>query len=621
MSWQKRRAVGLRSLWILLVMLAFGVGCSKGCGRSDSGEAGASASASAAAKPPPLSIDRLTPPPAALVYGGVDNVSDLAASMKSFAGAALPAGFGEAELMQLLKQGLALQNAGGIESGGPVRFALFDPKQHSGSSLFVVKIKSKDQFVASLPPGHQASDAGAEFAYPGGGATRYVNFLSGSAVVTEDASVFGKYREFIEQLAEAPLPAKVALVASVQNSMKLYGAEVEANLAQVKQQMQAMQQLSSTGGPGAGAQQAAQAAAIMDWMVGAARELDRVVVTGAVAQPGAQVAIRLQPKPGTELEKTFGLFGSTEFKLLESVPADSPLLLAFGMDPDRAGDLSSRIVRWSLSLGLGGLDLPQQFVDATQEYWKATTGESVFFVHKAPSGDGVTWSALYGLRDGEKAHSAYRTMMAMYQDPEVKKLFKSLGMKVETKPDAYRIGDVSVDMFSLDMGPNTLGALGAAGPLRALLDNLTHTHVSMNGKLGIVAYGAEAKTTLEGLLSGNIKGGAHQTLGVVQALKAAPKGCFMLLYLRPAQLAQSASLGGQNPFAAAAAALPPTTSGIALTASASDRSMVIALDVPGDQVAPLMQLTGLLAQGLLRPGLGAAPGALPGRPPTGLGTL
>jgi len=483
-----------------------------------------------------------------------------------------------------LQQVFKLSSPDALDLAKPARFVLVDPKKYPKPIALVLATKGKDKLVATLPADKKANDQGNAFSWKGQNEElTFLNFVDDFAVLSPNKDVFPSHKDFIAQLIKSKLPSPVALVGSVKNAVGLYGTELEAGIAalkiQMKQGAEAQAKAGGKAGPMTSPAQLAGVAAMMDWFSVTAKELDKVVMMGSLPADGASLSFYLHPKKGTELEKTFGMLGK--------LPADTALFFAMSVDPDSTNELIKKLVSWSLTIGLGGQEgVPQKYLDAMTEYWKATTGEMVFAAHKDLGGKGTSLTALMGLRDAAKARASMKTLSEMYKEKTLVDTYKQMGMQLEFKEEAYKVGDVPVSTMQVKAG-KIMASLGPFGPM---LEDLMTTHTAHANDLGVVAYGKSGKTTIEAFLGGKVPGGLDQAPGVVRALKNAAPGTFMLAYAEPVEVVKGIDLGGKNPLAPKLTDIPPSKTGIALSVGAQGGVVTVTLDVPTEQAKGVAQL-------------------------------
>jgi hypothetical protein len=210
----------------------------------------------------------------------------------------------------------------------------------------------------------------------------------------------------------------------------------------------------------------------------------------------------------------------------------------------------------------------------------------LFAAHKDLAGKGTSLTALMGMRDAAKAHASMKILSEMYKEQTLVDTYKQMGMQLEFKEEAYKVGDVPVSTMQVKAG-KLMAQLGPFGPM---LEDLMTTHTAHGKELGVVAYGKAGKTAIEAFLGGKVQGGLDQAPGVQRALKNAAPGTFMLAYAQPVELVKGIDLGGKNPLAPKLADLPPSAMGIAVSAGAQGGVVTVTLDVPTEQAKGVAQL-------------------------------
>jgi hypothetical protein len=332
--------------------------------------------------------------------------------------------------------------------------------------------------------------------------------------------------------------------------------------------------------------------AMLDWFGTTVKELDKVVLETKLVADGGLFTLQLHPKKGSEVEKTFKMLGKRPLKLLGKLPADSVAFFGGSIDPDAASDLTQRLVTWSLTMGLGGAEMPEKYIKGMSDYWKATTGEFVLAAHPAVAGKGLALTGLMGLRDADKAQEMMKLLAEMYKEPTITAAYKELGMTMSFKPDAYKVGDVSVATMQMTM---TKG-MAELGPLGPMIQDLLHTHTGMGKDLGYIAYGKDGKATLEALINGKLAGGLDKAPATVRALKHGAPGAFFFMCGSPVDIAKGIDLGGQNPLAAKLADAPASKTMLCTSAGQQDGVIYLTTDAPVEQAKSIAQLVQLLDQ-------------------------
>jgi len=231
----------------------------------------------------------------------------------------------------------------------------------------------------------------------------------------------------------------------------------------------------------------------------------------------------------------------------------------------------------------------------------------VLAAHKALEGEGMSLTGLMGLRDADKARASMKLIAEMYKEKTVLDTYKKMGMTIDYKDEAYKIGDVPVATQQVKFDK----PLAQLGPMAPMLADLMYTHTAMAKDLGYIAYGKDAKGGLEAFMGGKVQGGLDKAPGVVRAMKNAAVGTFFLFYAEPIDLAKAVHLGGQNPLQKQLAGVPESTTGLCISGGAKDGVVDVTFDVPTAEAKSVMQFVMMMQ--------GAAMGMAPGGPPGAMG--
>jgi hypothetical protein len=523
-------------------------------------------------------LQNLAAPEGVLVFGGADNLTALTTKLAAMAG---PAGQGMSS--KAIAQGLSarykLKDPGVLLFDKPARVAVIDPKTYKEAGVLMVSTTGKDKLIAALPD-KKDNDQGNAISFTSAGArATYLNFLDDYAVFTNDAAIFGKNKAFLVKLAGAKLGNDVMVVVSAKNAAKIYKTEIAAAAADAKKN------LGGAGMPMGGA----GLTKMIEWFTSVTNDLDKVVITAAPISDGATMNIDVYPKKETPLDKSFKLLGERKLALLEKMPANAPAVFAMSVDPDNADELTRSLTAWSLQLSMGE-ELDPKYADATNDYWKATTGDVAFVAHMVPGAEGLRFSALTGIRNAELARKSQATLRGMYKEEKLKKMYDDMGMKLDFKLDAYKVGDVPVSIVKAELTEAKAGSnvnlKAALGGTSDLLSNMMNSHIAIGEAMSFMVYGTDAKPTVQAWLGGKVAGGFDKSPALARVMKNAAKGMFMLAYGSPTELMRAfnpkiPSFGPKG-----------NGGGIALTAGATDGVVHIVLDLPSDQASAVM--TGMM---------------------------
>ncbi len=159
---------------------------------------------------------------------------------------------------------------------------------------------------------------------------------------------------------------------------------------------------------------------------------------------------------------------------------------------------------------------------------------------------------------------------------------KKMGMEVEVKPDAYKIGNVSVTVQETKFDPKTGGA--QAAKMAAMLGPMMTSHYAVTDDVAIVAMGKDAKSAMEAWLSGKVEGGLDQSKAIAKAKAHAADNAFVLAW---------GSVGGVMsllPLPAKPQIATNGDSGLSLSLGQKDGAMRLVIDVPADQIQEIFAL-------------------------------
>ena len=529
-------------------------------------------------------IGELEAPSSVIAWGGADSVEKLAGGLQALAQQVSPLVPPVLETLNgELRRRLALTKLDGIDWKRPARLAVFDPKGMPKATLaLVLPLSNKDVLLASLPPVKKENDEGNAITYKDDlGRVVCLNFIDDSVAVTWDKKQLPSNMEFFVGLAKSTVPREQAFFLSAENVSTLYAKEIDEMIAQAKQQV-------TTGAMAVTPMQGEVSSRVLTWMVDTFKDLDRVEVTPHLPEDGAVVSIRLHPKAGSELSRSFQAIRPRPHTLLSKLPADAVMFASFSTDPDATDSLTTRFIEWAMTINFGG-KVPEGYGQAMREYFQATGGEMVVGAHKPVGGaaEGLALTTLLSVRDEQKLRDAMRKSKAVFKDKDVIEASKKLGTVVEYRENAYKVGPVPVDVVEVkyEKGKSPFAQLG---PFGEALTDLTSSHVGTSKDLSVIAYGKDGRKALEAFLNAGVQGGLDKAAGPSRAFRLAAKDPVGLFYISPVEMAKRASLDGKNPLAEGLKDLASTT-GAALSFSAHDGVMEILLDIPVEQARNVMQ--------------------------------
>jgi hypothetical protein len=536
---------------------------------------------------PSGALGKLEAPESVMVYGGIDSPEKLAGHASE-----LIFGSDARGAMQLQGAVGALAIRYGLSDGTAldpkksVRFAVVDPKAHKEPIVVAVGISGRDAFIKTLPAKAVKDDGGNAYGYTTGASTPvFVNFVDDWAVFSNTKEIFPQHKAFMVKLIGATVDSDAAVVVDVAHLSKAYATDFEAALARAKTELESNASAIPIGSPsGVGK--------ILDWAATVAKDLDRVLVSTSASAEGGKLSLAFSPKAGTDLAKTFQALGPRKLDaMLAKLPADAPLALVASFDTSTTSDLMRTIAAWSLQLSLGQGAAAADYSKAMNDYWQAASGDTALAAHAF---DGkLRLSLLTGVKDAEAMKKALVAMRAMYGEEGVKKLYEKMGIKLEHKAGAYKVGDVSVDTVTATLlepkptSPNApkdkpqVDLKRAMGAGAGIFAELMSHHTAIGKDTAFMVYGAESKKTMEAWLGNTIGGGLDREPGIQRAVKNAAPGLFFLLYGAPLAVAGALEKG---------TTVGPVKEGIAISAGGDGGMLHLVIDVPGGQAKDLVRM-------------------------------
>ena len=531
-------------------------------------------------------LEGLKAPADVLAYGGTGPVDTTLGQFGALATqAGLPMPDPRAQIGLALKAELGLKDEKVIDLKRGVRFAVLNPKQFQAAPLALIfGITSKDAFVAALPDGKKADDEGNTYSFlkfPGSTEASYVNFTSDWVIVTHAPTLFPHYREFLELLAFSEVSDAGGAVVAIRNLTTIYGADLDAGVADFKKSMRANMAMI----PGA-AQQTWLVDALGDAVTQSARDLDTLRVTFDTLPDGLRLQVGFHPKVASELAKSFGeLKGTGTGALLARMPADAPFFAWANLPTERLHAFGDKIA--GMTVGAMLKDDPAKSTEYTQAMKDAVgsfSGEFVVAAHGPVGGDGLALTGLFGILDVAKARAAQTKLTGVYKEPGAMAYYQRVGLNVDMKPAAYAVGDTPVAVITTSAGDSNPQLKAMSAGLAELLTQ----HIALSKDLGVMAYGSDARKTVEAVLGGTLPGGLDKAAGPVRALKQAAHNPLMVVYVSPVDVARRVRMNGLNPMAALLKDIS-ATSGIALSVGTDGGALEVVLDVPVEQVQKLNQ--------------------------------
>lgn len=461
-----------------------------------------------------------------------------------------------------------------------IYFAVLNPKVYAPAPAVVIApITSKDAVMKALPTtGQKTDDAGnavSYLKYEGAKSPVFVNFVEGYAVFTRAPEAFPKNKAFIEALSKLKVAGQGTAYLAIDHAMAAFGAEFDAGMTEVRKAMEMAGQAS----PG-GAGQVESLQKMMDWMGRSARELAAARITALTTTDGLKLDLWLEPKKGSPTAGYFeALAGTGATDLVGKLPANAPVLMHFSADQTKFVSMAQAMTKAFVVDPVFGGDAAKGagYMAAMEKYLTNIGGEMA--LAGLIGANGLDLGMIFTVKDAKAVREAQLEMAAIYQVPEAAAYYEKLGVKVDFKPEVYKVGDVSVAQINTEL----VNMPPEAAQMAGLFSELMNQYIAVGDKLGVLAYGANAKATIEGFLNGTTKGGLDQTAGVKRALANSAANRSMLAYVNVIELVKAVKLGGMNPLAPALKDITAET-GIALSVGSTDGNLEIVIDVPVETV-------------------------------------
>ena len=506
-------------------------------------------------------------PAAVLAYGGLNNAMATAQALSGLAKQVMPEAPPLDQMLgPVVQQEFKLKDAKVLDLTKPVRFAIFDQKQFGRApEALMVGITTPEAFAAALPATQKKDDQGNAYSYlkyEGARQPVFVNFTDGFVVIT-------RHKAFFSALAGVVLPEQGAVHVEMEHVMALRGDLFTRNLADMRAAMAQAGEATQMGG------QMDSAKRMIDWIEGAAKEVQQASLILALRPDGLKLDMRMQPKAGSALSKAIGAFkGTGRSGLLAKLPATAPVFAVFDFDTTQANALEAFNKAFVIEPVFGGdAAKAKVYLDAMSNYMKGMDGQMV--MGAMPSPTGMQMTSVFGVKDAKALRAAQQTMVGMYTDPVASAYYAKMGIKMQMEPAAYTVAGVPVDIVRTTMTnlpPEAAGMMGFVGDFMV-------QHIAIGDDLGVMGYGEAGKAQVEAQLNKKAPGGLEAQASVKRAIKEAAPGFAMLAWVNPIALAKSVKLGGMNPLAGMLADIN-STSGLAISAGISNGGVQLMLDVP-----------------------------------------
>lgn len=515
-------------------------------------------------------VEKLTAPAGVIAFGGA---KDLQAATKNLGGV-----FDPAMITEQVKGALALSK---LELNKPLRFMLADPKKNPEGALVVgLELGGKSGGEAVLPKEKKADDEGNAYSYKdAGGKKIFVNFVEPYTVFTRTKDAFGKNKEFFTKLLGAEVKGGATVIVSVVNAQTVFKEEMD----------QAFDQMGK--GPGAPGLGAGQLESMMGGVRDALKEVDTVAITIDPVDGGSTATLVATPKANSELQKSLAGMKAQPLSFLAKLPPKTTGAAVFAMKPEMGG-LAEKIFSWSMRASLG-IDDPK-LVEASKEYWKASSGEMAYAFTEIPDTEGSKITMIAGITDQEAAQKYQDTLMSMYDDKAFNDRMGEMGMSYKVKRNAYEVAGAKATVVEMKID-------GKKNPAAAVLGGMKEQHTIIGKDLQVSAFGEDAKKIITAWLDGKVPGGFDKAPPIVRAMKNKAPGTFFIAWGDPAAIMASVMAAAQPEGAKGAApkAPPPTADGMALSLGAADGKLHVVFDLPTSTLEVLAAGAG---PGMMGPG-------------------
>jgi hypothetical protein len=511
-------------------------------------------------------MEKLPAPAGVIAFGGTESAE---AGMKALAAILGRAGamMSPAVAAGGLQQALGLQ-ADVVDLAKPMRIAIIDPKSFPEPRLLAFSMKAgREAFVKALPADHKKDDGGNAYSYSNRGKTNYVSFIDEFAIVTGHKDVFAKNRDFIRQLLGSKASGQAALLVAMKNVTATFGKEMDGLVEQ------------AAAAPRGGIGNPEQMKAALQGMMGIARELDTLVITATVPDNGLVLTLDGRAQPDTALAKIATGSSPGKLALLPKLPKDAAFAAVFSMDADRLSPLMSQMMQWSMKLSSPtGND---KLASISESFLKACTGEFGFVGYRHSGSDNLTMVSLTGVRDAAAVKKGWDELVKLYQESSFVDALKKKGVEITAKPDAYKVGAVSVNALDYKFG--AAGAGPAAERMRKMMGALSSSHSAVKDDLAVVAMGKDAKTALTAWLEGKVDGGLDQAPAIARAKSRAADNASVLAWGSIASMIAAMPVPGADRLPAMQGG-----NGLALSVGAKDGSLRIVLDLSAEEIQQLV---------------------------------
>ncbi len=550
-----------RIIPVLFVTLGLTLGC---------GNKGNDSETKPAAKLKPVTTDTLQTPESVWVYGGSQPVGPTLDTVTGFAQKVVP---GAPPLRQMIgplsSSNFGIKKPDFLALSKPIRFAFFAPgadgKERVAILLPIQDVKTFSTLVLDKNKAEKIGKNALSYTPTPGGPKAYVNYVGDYGVFTTHAEVFAKEKTFIENLGRATMPISASAYIELAHIMKAMGKDFDGALAAAKAEMRRTMM-------GPARSQLVIINKMIDGVGNLAREIDRIRLGISAAPDGLQMDVRIAAIDKSALAKGISKLTGNGHKLMTRMPADAPFFGSVSMNAELWGAWGES---WSADFVIKPIfgDQPKgkTYLAAISDLVKEMTGDVAFTAHGAPGGQGLSLSTIFGVKNGAAVNTAQDTLWKMYDQPEMQAYNTRNGLKMEFgAPTPFAGTTIRENRITLTNM--------AANPMAALMGDIGLQYIAVGKDLGVMAYGPDGKTVVEGFLKGTYKG-LDQVSAAKRALAKGAKNAFAFAYVSPLALAQRVHLGGMNPVAAALNGLP-ATSGLTFSAGVTEGDLQFVIDLP-----------------------------------------
>ncbi len=468
-------------------------------------------------------------------------------------------------------------NVNGTAFDKPMGVLLLDTKpglEPNDVAIFF-SIKDEQAFVNQFD-GAQAGPGGnahifTSYTIPGGNG--YINFIDDKAVITADVETFAIYKGAVETLAKSNANGQDMLLGlELGNYMANHKAEVDQSLAGLRQMMA----MFSPPGVGGNTDSA------FDMLDVFLNDTDRMEVGVTFNPDSVTVESLMAFKDGTTAARFLKEQPVANTDILKGMPGDAAILMSGGINFNAAdGAMSKFVIRMTASMFPPEVLEDPEFQSAFNESF-AQLDSSMATVFTGTEGQMPSliggYAQIYTVKDTDKYRAAYRKMSQFYTRPDVANtLVSSMGMTTTFTPDAYKIGDVTVDRLTMTFDPAKAQDPNMAMGLQLMgMTEPINTDIACVNKRCYTVIDADPRPALTNLLKTNNKAQPKLSPNVAVAAKRALASPTLFMYFSYDGLGRMlGGFGGPSPFETFA-----PNQGADFSLSARGRFLMTRLNIP-----------------------------------------